>query len=78
MILVLCGVLDMTAAEKQILSMYLANEGVRLDMAVDDAQRLFQLQWSRLRLMQLNEAIIRKECFDKFSHDLCALLNIFS
>ena len=66
----------MSPAEKHILSMYLVNESMRLDMAVENAQRLFEMQWTRLRLMQLNEAIIHRECFNKFSHDLCALLNI--
>ena len=67
----------MTASEKHILSMYLSSEGIRLDMDVENAQRLFELQRSRFRLVQLNDSILRKECFDKFSHDLCALLNIF-
>lgn len=66
----------MTIPEKELLSMYLVNQGLRLDTEVLRAKRLWDTRKDIRACMALLDALYRKNAFDKFSHDLCALLNI--
>ena len=66
----------MSEYEKQLLSMYLVNQGLRLDREFLDAKRLWDTRQTYAACMALLGALQRKQDFDKFQHDLCALLQI--
>ena len=66
----------MDPADKHILDMYLVNQGLRLDMELSAAKLEYSMHEDCKRCMLLLAALERKEQFDKFEHDLCALLNI--
>lgn len=66
----------MTEDEKNMIKMYLINEGLRLHVAVLDCKSTYDTRGTARACMKLLEAVKAKEAFDKFNHDLCALLNI--
>ena len=66
----------MSEYEKQLLSMYLVNQGLRLDRELLDAKRIWDTRQTYAACMALLGALQRKKDFDKFQHDLCALLQI--
>lgn len=66
----------MTEKEKELLLMYLANQGLRFDADVELAEGLFYLDRSASRALSLFYAYACKKIFDKISHDICALLHI--
>lgn len=66
----------MTESEKSLLALYLVNQGLQLDMQLSAARLAMDMKMNCVNCMRLTEAEIRKESFDKFQHDLCALLNI--
>lgn len=66
----------MTSAEKELLSMYLVNQGLQLDTEVLRAKRYWDTRKDLRACTALLDALYRKNAFDKFSHDLCALLHI--
>lgn len=66
----------MTASEKHLISMYLVNQGLRLDMELSAARLKFDMEESCPNCYALMLAWDQKKAFDKFQHDLCALLNI--
>lgn len=68
--------LSMTEDEKNIIKMYLINEGNRLHVELLDCKSTYDARGTTRTLIKLLEAAKAKEAFDKFNHDLCALLNI--
>lgn len=66
----------MTEDEKNMIKMYLINEGLRLDRLVLDCRSTYDTRGTIRSYMKLLAASAAKEEFDKFNHDLCALLNI--
>ena len=66
----------MTNDEKELLCMYFVNQGLRLDRAFLGAKRSWDTRHDYRACMALLDALQHKTAFDKFSHDLCALLNI--
>lgn len=68
----------MTPSEKHLLDMYFINQGLRLDMELSAARLAMDMKMNCINCMRLTEAEIRKEDFEKFQHDVCALLNFHS
>ena len=65
----------MTNDERELLSAYFVNQGLRLDTEVLAARQLLYTTKSKRACTALYDAIQRKEDFNKFQHDVCALLN---
>lgn len=66
----------MTEEEKTVLKMYLVNQGLRVDGELQEARQDFDQRFSSWSAFRLSLAHERKEVFDKFAVDLCALLHI--
>lgn len=66
----------MTQDEKELLKMYFVNQGLRLDSEVLSARTLSNTRRDKRGCMALLYSLERKEAFNKFMHDVCALLDI--
>ena len=66
----------MTDSEKSLILQYLISQQTSLDYDVLETRTNLDNLPIRSRVFAYEEALLRKVTFDKFAHDLCALLNL--
>lgn len=66
----------MTEKEKELIKMYIANQGLRFDSDVEFLLGQVYRDRSPSVCAALLRAINARESFNKFAHDLSALLNL--
>lgn len=66
----------MTTEENEMLRQYLVNQALRLESEASEAFSVLCTRKDIGACIVLLGALYRKQTFDKFSHDLCALLHI--